>query len=330
MTESFLVYIQNNTRLCFLFLFVLFCVFSKILIYQNELNGGILLDRASPNINVGFSINAAQQEAFIHDRTNRGPRQLGTMVLVPSGQFRMGGALEYPIHSVFVSSYLMDACEITKCEWDTVLKWAVTNGYDLPFGRSFAGENQPVTMVNWFDAVKWCNARSELAKLEPAYYVDDSFRFVYRSGNRVPSVKWRSGFRLPTEAEWERASKGGDDEAAYPWKTSIDISTNLANFRLSHKRGTVRVASYIPNEFGLFDMAGNVREWCWDIWGNYDVSNDKNPHGAIIGRYRVVRGGSWLGDKERCRSSFRYYFYSRIPLTRDYETGFRSVVQLLD
>ncbi len=271
-----------------------------------------------------------QQNALIIDRTNRVLGQSGGMVLVPSGNFKMGGVLEHPIRSVFVSSYLVDACEITKTEWDTVVKWALTNGYDLPVGRSFAGGDHPVTMVNWFDAIKWCNARSELCELEPAYYVDNNWMRVYKKGVLVPFVKWQSGFRLPTEAEWERASKGGDDNAIYPWKPSVDIMPELANYRLSGKGGTVSVGSYKPNGFGLFDMAGNVREWCWDIWGAYDALDNRNPHGAAIGRYRVVRGGSWLGDKERCRSSFRYYFYSRIPLARDYETGFRSVVQLLE
>jgi formylglycine-generating enzyme required for sulfatase activity len=251
-----------------------------------------------------------------------------SMAAIPSGLFSMGGELEHPIHTVRVSSFFIDRCEITSSRWGIVAKWSKTNGYDLPDAGCFGGPDHPAVMVNWFDTIKWCNARSEMEQLRPCYYVDQDCLTVYRSGVIAPFVKWKHGFRLPTESEWERAAKGGYDQASFPWPTNQSISITIANYRESGLFGTVPVASYTPNPFGLFDLAGNVREWCWDIWGPYKSDFESNPHGSPLGRYRVVRGGSWLSNKDHCRVSFRYYYYSRLPLSRDYQTGFRTVVQM--
>lgn len=249
------------------------------------------------------------------------------MVRIPDGSFMQGGFLEHPIHEVYISEFWIDKVEVTKGEWDQVCKWANIHGYDLPNGRSFGSTNHPVTSVSWYDSVKWLNAKSEMHRLKPAYYSDSRFTCIYRSGIAAPFVLWNCGFRLPTEAEWEKAGRGGLEGRSYSWGDSEFISTNRCNFRKSNLGGTVPVASYEPNGFGVYDMCGNVSEWCWDYWGKYPADAQCDPIGNPTGSYRVLRGGSWLGSVERCRVAYRYYFYSRIPLIRTYETGFRGVIR---
>ena len=283
------------------------------LIALKSAGGGKLLTKDSQNINLG------EIQRF---------NVFNQMVVVPGGEFLMGGVIEHPIRKLYIAPFLIDVCETTKSEWDSVAKWANQRGYDLPEGGCFGTSDHPVMMVNWFDVVKWCNAKSEFKGVEPSYYSDSDLRNIYTNGVKVPFVKWLAGYRLPTEAEWEKAAKGGSEQSNFPWQLGQDTSPTLANYKGSGNFGTVAVASYRPNGFGLFDMAGNVREWCWDIWGSYNGDDYQNPRGLPIGRYRVIRGGSWLSDRERCRAAYRYFYYSKIPSTRDYQTGFRVVVQI--
>ena len=155
------------------------------------------------------------------------------MVLIPGGTFEMGdervsGAT--PVHKVTVDSYWMDECEVSIELWNEVREWGNAHGYDIPLGESF-GNNHPVHSIDWNDAIKWNNARSEKEGRVPAYYLDAAMTLVYRSGKREeePSgVKWDAGYRLPTEAEWERAARGGVDGKFYPWGTD-EINTNQLN-----------------------------------------------------------------------------------------------------
>lgn len=253
------------------------------------------------------------------------------MRLVPGGAFMMGGQLEHPIRSIYISDFWMDSTEITKEKWDQVREWAIKRGYDIPVGRSHGGSDHPVVFISWHDATKWLNARSEMIGLRPAYYIDVNCREVYRQGVINPTVDWSAGFRLPTEAEWEKAGRGGMDGYEFSWTQDNLISTNRCNYNQSKLGGTLPVGSYPPNGFGLYDMCGNVAEWCWDYWAPYPnhAQSPRDPKGAISGVYRVIRGGSWSRPANRCRIAFRYFFFTKSSNIRAHDLGFRSVIVLI-
>lgn len=248
--------------------------------------------------------------------------------LIPSGAFTMGrtsGDTETnaPPVTVTVSAFAMQQTETTKAQWDEVRTWAVSNGYtDLPTGGGKAS-NHPVQTVSWWDVVKWCNARSEKEGLTPAYMVGG---VVMRTGTTEPVADWSAnGYRLPTEAEWEKAARGGVEGPTrrYPWGTDT-ISHAQANYNgsgttygnqssgyhPSYTAGgfpyTSPVGSFGANGYGLYDMSGNVWEWCWDRYaaGTY-VTGATDPKGAVSGTFRVLRGGSWNNNAFFARCSRR-------------------------
>ena len=267
---------------------------------------------------------------------------------IPAGTFEMGstrpeegGGDELPLHTVTLSAYYLSKLEVTKVLWDEVRAWGADHGYtDLPEGAG-KGPEHPVQMVSWNDAVKWCNARSEKDGLVPCY--TDSGEVV-RTGEATGftfACNWNAnGHRLPTEAEWERAARGGVAAMRYPWGTDT-ISHAQANYKagdssfgnLSVDAGyhpsyddeglpyTSPAGSFAPNGFGLYDMAGNVMEWCWDYYGSYPSAPQTDPRGALSGTTRVVRGGCWGTDQYQClncdRDSKHYH-------TQDNYHGFRT------
>jgi len=249
------------------------------------------------------------------------------MVHVPEGIFtmgdeRVGGARV--LRSIRLSGFAMDRTEVTHAKWTEVRRWALARGYDLTMGLG-NGTNHPVVGISWFDALKWCNARSEKEGLEPVYYVDAEKTQVYRTGDVVATPNWGTGYRLPTEAEWEKAARGGVNGWLYPWAGSDEIQTALLNYRSSGFEKTTPVGSYPSNGYGLFDMAGNVTEWCWDMWENaYPPGSAVDPRGPTEGSpFRHVRGGSWADrDGEQQVASRR----SNFPDTRNPSLGFRTVL----
>jgi formylglycine-generating enzyme required for sulfatase activity len=249
------------------------------------------------------------------------------MALIPAGPFQMGddrvgGAT--PVHTVTVSAFAMDKWEVSIELWESVRAWGNAHGYDLVAGGSF-GAKHPVHTVNWWDVVKWNNARSEKEGKVPAYYEDVAITQVYRGGEKAPGgVKWDAGYRLPTEAEWEKAARGGVSGKLYPWGTD-EISTDLANYKASNKGKTMPIGSYGANGYGLYDMVGNVWEWTWDWYGDYAQTAQTDPRGPSSGSKRVIRGCSWINSAEECRVALRYGYY---PGDRDGILGFRSVLPL--
>ena len=233
------------------------------------------------------------------------------LALIPAGPFQMGDERvpnATPLHTVTVSAFAMDKWEVSIELWESVRVWGNAHGYDLVAGSSF-GAQHPVHSVSWYDAVKWCNARSEKEGRVPAYYEDAALEVVYRSRQKQPDgVNWIVGYRLPTMEEWEKAARGGVVGKLYPWGTD-EISPELANYRASRKGKTMPIGSYGANGYGLYDMAGNVSEWGWEqylYWSDFS---------------RQHRGGSW-NDDVFCKvaSSYGTVDYDRTP-----SIGFRCV-----
>ena len=245
-------------------------------------------------------------------------------VVIPAGAFVMGNPLgttyadELPLHTNYVSAFSMDANLVTKALWDNVYQWALTNGYDFEDEGSGKDTNHPVVLVSWYDAVKWCNARSEKERLTPAYCTDSSRTSVYRSGRidlDSASVKWNAGYRLPTDAEWEKAARGGAAGHAYPWRDTNQFYDARANVQPDSVFGsgpyphTSPTGYFPPNGYGLNDMAGNVWEWCWDWydpgWYAAAAASANDTRGPNSGDYRILRGGSWSDDESFARCAKR-------------------------
>jgi len=251
---------------------------------------------------------------------------------VPGGSFQMGDNYgegitdDGPVHAVEIGAFYIDKYHVTKALWDEVYSWAVANGYSFDNPGSGKGADHPVHTLNWYDAVKWCNARSEKEGLTPVYYTSSAMTIVYRSGQLDLSddcVRWgANGYRLPTEAEWEKAARGGLTAHHFPWESKggsytdhIDGSkANYSNSGDPYESGdepwTTPVGYYdgnqtppdvdMANGYGLYDMAGNVYDWCWDWyqkdWYSQPGAKENDTRGPDTGTHRVGRGGSWLNS----------------------------------
>jgi len=269
------------------------------------------------------------------------------MVEVPGGSFKMGDSFgegdsdELPVHTVNVSGFYMDKFEVTKGLWDEVADWASSHGYDIGPGDGSTARSDgtgsasehPVTFVSWYEAAKWANARSEQEGLVPMYYTSSTQSTVYRTGKvnvRNDWVKWNAnGYRLPTEAEWEKAARGGLSGKRYPWGDGAPVceSDALGGTRFDdddkcNDIGTASVGTYLPNGYGLYDMAGNVWEWNWDWFGSYASSSVSDPRGPASGSSRVERGGSWVNIAIVVRVALRLFFGPGVGI---FFVGFRLV-----
>jgi formylglycine-generating enzyme required for sulfatase activity len=221
---------------------------------------------------------------------------------IPAGTFQMGSAdvEAIPVHSVTLGAFTMSQTLVTQNQFDSVM------GGNSP--SFFSGGTHPVEQVTWERAVQFCNKLSNVAKLDTVY--------SYTRGN-VDSglvINYHNpGYRLPTEAEFEYASRAGSTDDYY-WGRNYPLTTNADTLALDSNAvwggnssdTTAPVGSKLPNAFGLYDMSGNVWEWCNDWSGPYADSSQTNPTGPTSGSARVVRGGSWQSsDAGNLSSAYR-------------------------
>jgi formylglycine-generating enzyme required for sulfatase activity len=231
-------------------------------------------------------------------------------VWINGGTFTMGSPANEPNrdsdegsqHQVTVSGFYMGKYEVTQAEYQTVMGTNPSN---------FKGPSLPVEQVSWFDAVEYCNKRSQKEGLSLAYTISGTGNSRTVSLNRSAN-----GYRLPTEAEWEYACRAGTS-TPYSSGNSVD---NAGWYSNNSGSTTHAVGGKQSNAWGLYDMHGNVWEWCWDWKGDYPSGAQTDPMGVSSGTLRVNRGGGWFSNGQFLRSANRSSFALG---TRYYYIGFR-------
>ena len=230
------------------------------------------------------------------------------LIPIPAGNFLMGSSNEdedeRPLHKVTLDAFRICDTEITQIQYETVM------GSNPAYNKEY--ENNPVERVTWFDAISFCNKLSEKLGLESCYNL---------SSGECDMTK--NGFRLPTEAEWEYACRSATGSEYYTGD-GPRVVVGAAWFVANSQEKSHQVGRKTPNAWGLYDMHGNVWEWCNDWYGKdyYGKSPEKNPAGPSSGSDRVIRGGSWIENAKGCRSARRKGFNPK----KDYsDIGFRIV-----
>jgi formylglycine-generating enzyme required for sulfatase activity len=210
----------------------------------------------------------------------------GDMVTVQGGTLPQSSQLS----GQKVQAFQIGRTEVTWGEWKTVRTWAAANGYsDLATIGNGTADNHPVRNVNWYDVIKWTNAKSQMEGLAPVYSINGT---TYKSGEQIPVVSLTAnGYRLPAEAEWEWAARGGMSSMGYVYSGSNDANS-VAWYQSNSSNGTKVVTTKLSNELEIFDMSGNVWEWCWDLY-------------ELQPTYRRVRGGGWDFVAAGCALSHR-------------------------
>jgi len=272
-------------------------------------------------------------------------RYFPEMKPVPGGRFEMGDVMgdgEYDdemVHSVLLNSYRMGATPVT---WHQYGLYCLATGLELPQDSGWGRADRPVINVSWYDAVEYANWLSGKKGLQPSYVIDKT-KPDTANKDENENLKWTvnirqgaGGYRLPTESEWEYAAReggravrfGNGKDVANPAEMNFDASEAYKKeySRIGvYRSQTTPVEQFRPNALGLYDMSGNVREWCWDWYGQYETEFRENPQGAAEGDTRVFRGGSWFYVPQFCRAAYRII---NEPSNRNFSLGFRLAVSL--
>jgi formylglycine-generating enzyme len=237
-----------------------------------------------------------------------------SMVLVEGGTFLCGSdeqpyAITERVHQTTVSSFRLASTETTQALWKLVMG-------NNP--SAFKGDNRPVEKVSWYDAVRFCNALSVKEGLQEAYEI---------AGSIVTWKREADGYRLPTETEWEYAARGGRygtnsaeplKKAPYSGGTEPNV---VAWYEGNSGKTTQNVAGKAENQLGLYDMSGNVWEWCWDWYGTYPRDPVIDPEGSSSeAGQKVLRGGAWFAPVNLLRTTYRYW---SAPTFKVNSVGFR-------
>jgi formylglycine-generating enzyme required for sulfatase activity len=253
----------------------------------------------------------APVEAAPVPASDRSFSELIDLVLVPAGSFQMGNATtgdqnERPVHQVTVGAFLIARTETTRAQYKAL-------GFTPP-AKPKAGDDEPVAKLGWLDAIAFCNALSAREGLDAVYTV---------KGKKATADFTRNGYRLPTEAEWEYAARSaGADRLDY---AGSNLAREVSWYDEDSNRTVQPVATKAPNALGLYDMSGNVWEWCWDIFAKYTAKAQMDPVGPEPSKsssFRIIRGGSVNYNDSSSRVGFRM---ARDPETRQADIGFRVV-----
>ncbi len=244
-------------------------------------------------------------------------------VLVEAGTFQMGSNEGYsdnqPVHEVTITKpFYMGKYEVTQAEYE---KYCSYTGNDSPDSSYGYGDNYPAYYLSWYDALVYCNKRSMAEGLTPCYSIRASTDPndwgdvpISWNDNTWDAVEcnWNAnGYRLPTEAEWEYVARAGDntvDALTYSGTSDVNELGDYAWYEDNLYSTTHEVGTKLPNAYGLYDMSGNVWEWCWNWFtASYDTEKEggSDPTGTSAGSLRVYRGGSWNYDSDNCAVSYR-------------------------
>ena len=260
------------------------------------------------------------------EQTNTNNNDLSQdMALIKAGSFTMGspnsevdrGSDETQHKVTFTYNFLLGKKEVTQAEYEALME-------ENPSYNSGCSDC-PVEKVSWWDAIKYCNALSRKESFAVAYN-ETTGKLLDANGKETTDITKVVGYRLPTEAEWEYAARSG---TSTPFNTGNNLTTDQANYngnypynnnsKGTYRNKTIAVGSFSANSWGLYDMHGNVWEWCHDWYDDYS-NNVTNPIGANSGSDRVLRGGSWDDYARYCRSAYRYDY---TPDYRIINYGFR-------
>jgi|BioPla2DNA2_1021312.scaffolds.fasta_scaffold03876_6 sulfatase modifying factor 1 len=243
------------------------------------------------------------------------------MVLVEGGSFLMGTQDGKHLHKVELSSFYIGKYPVTQKQWCKLMG----SSLELGFGM---GDYYPMYQISWYDTIKFCNLLSLAEGLKPCYTINGSadptnWGDVPIRSNKVwdaVTCDWEAnGYRLSTEAEWEYTARGGRESRGYKYSGSDNID-DVAWYTNNSDDIIHPVGKKKANELGIYDMSGNVCEWCWDWYGDYDPAFQTNPTGPVTGKYRLLRGGGWYSYAVNCHVFYRSYFN---PSSSVYNYGFR-------
>ena len=238
------------------------------------------------------------------------------LIFVKGGSFSMGSndgeQDEQPVHQVMVSSFYIGKCEVTQAAFSQYMQ--PEYDWESEYGL---GDNYPAYYVSWYAAIKYCNLRSLAEGLTPCYSISGSTNPEAWGAVPTPlNATWdavtcnfsANGYRLPTEAEWEFAARGGVRDQGYKYSGSNDPGSVVWYDENSGNKTQV-VGTKAANKLGIYDMSGNVWEWCWDWYSSiyYSISSKDDPTGPKTGKYRLLRGGSWFYNASVCAVSHRSY-----------------------